>query len=96
MTALSPPSLPDPSSRRRVRQTLPQLIARATGPEKTLTGFHDNGRGVLPADCPFYDDELPDNLRIYLGDPSFFHCFGCGSRGTATKTATGYLLRSGA
>jgi hypothetical protein len=90
------PPLPDPSSRRTVRQTLPQLIARATGPEKRLSSFDDNGGGVLRADCPFYDDERPGNLRIYLGDPSFFHCFGCGSRGTASRAGAGFLLRAGA
>ena len=91
-------SRPVPAGRsgKRVVQTYEQLVAKAAGPERHVVGVRDAaaGRGVLQADCPF-NDEQPGNLFVYQAPPHF-HCFGCGARGTATKTATGYLLRAGA
>jgi hypothetical protein len=71
-------------------------VARATGPERMPTSFREAGHGVLRVDCPFHDEpKSAEHLFIYL-EPPHFHCFGCGLRGTATRTAHGYFLRAGA
>lgn len=42
-------------------------------------GFHPNSHGYVL--CPFHGEKTP-SLKLYSGEKSGWHCFGCGAGGT--------------
>ena len=59
------------------RQIKEHLTARQV---VELYGFHPDRGGYIQ--CPFHAGDNHGSLKVYDGDKSGWHCFGCGKSGT--------------
>ena len=63
-----------------------QIKERLTAREVVeFYGFHPNRAGYIQ--CPFHAGDNHGSLKVYTGDKTGWHCFGCGAGGSVIDFA---------